>query len=134
MPPSTTCLQLFQSPSLTQPHPSNPSTPSTLPKPPPQNTAVPLDGSIEEWEQPRPLCLRGWLGETPALGADTIIRHRYSDPGTEPAPAKLSALRTAAPGVLRHDAEATRAALGASLKSYCAVKARAMFGSQFKLV
>lgn len=53
--------------------------------------AVEVGSCLAWWEAERPSSVRTWTLPSRPVTADSIIRHRYSDPSTEPSPAKVRA-------------------------------------------
>ncbi|KAI8477435.1 MAG: hypothetical protein J3K34DRAFT_398240 [Monoraphidium minutum] len=97
-----------------------------------QVDTVAVDGTYEWWEQARPSSVRTWALPARPVTIDTIIRHRYSDPDSDPLPAKLDAERAPAPTVGEPVVEAVKEVFSSATVGYCANKGRAMYGSTFR--
>ncbi|GBF88527.1 hypothetical protein Rsub_01242 [Raphidocelis subcapitata] len=92
----------------------------------------PLDAAAEFAAANRHSSVRAWRMPTRRPGVDTIIRHRYSDPATEPSSPKFETERVASPSVSRTQPEATRGAFNSAADSYNANKCKALYGSTFR--
>jgi hypothetical protein len=51
-----------------------------------------MDGTTEWWETARNSSLRTWKLPSRPANNDSITRHRYSDPSSDPAPVKVRAM------------------------------------------
>ncbi|KAI8473260.1 MAG: hypothetical protein J3K34DRAFT_411440 [Monoraphidium minutum] len=94
--------------------------------------SVPLDGRVMEWEQPRASSIRVWkLPEMPA-GFYNITRH-HAAAGAEEGPAKLDVSRAESPTLCPPSPRDSRGAFAAAAEGYQANKAKAIYGSSFRL-